>query len=113
MEKSEIAFLTLRPKILIAIFCQTSSSIGRGKTSKLNMNISVTNQHVEFNEIQQLVKFTAGLEVEVLVAISSCCILSDNRYTSSKVRLNKCVGFSLKRNYKRTSMLLSMLSYDR
>ena len=80
---------------------------------KINMNISVTNQHVEFNEIQQLVKFTAGLEVEVLVAISSCCILSDNRYTSSKVRLNKCVGFSLKRNYKRTSMLLSMLSYDR
>ena len=43
---------------------------------KINMNISVTNQHVEFNEIKQLVKFTAGVEVEVLVAISSFCILT-------------------------------------
>ena len=43
---------------------------------KINMNISVTNQHVEFNEIKQLVKFTAGVEVEVLVAISSFCFLN-------------------------------------
>ena len=51
------------------------------------MNISVTNQHVEFNEIKQLVKFTAGVEVEVLVAISSLCILTSGipivRYVES------------------------------
>ena len=43
------------------------------------MNISVTTNNVEFHDMKQLVKFkAAGTEVEVLVFISSLCILTTN-----------------------------------
>ena len=39
------------------------------------MNISVTTNKIEFHDSKQLVKFkAAGLEVQVLVLISSLCI---------------------------------------
>ena len=41
------------------------------------MNVSVTTLNVEFHYMKQLVKFkAAGIEVEVLVWISSLCILT-------------------------------------
>ena len=56
------------------------------------MNISVTTNNVEFHDIDQLLKFKSGIEVEMLVWISSFCILTTNiaivRY--AKIHLTHC-----------------------
>ena len=49
-----------------------------GKTPEINMTFSVTTNIVEFHDINQLLKFEAGMEVEMLVWISSFCILTTN-----------------------------------
>ena len=56
----------------------------------MNMNISVTSDNVEFSNIKQLIKFKAtSVEVEVLVWISSFCILITNiaiiKYVNNKL----------------------------
>ena len=59
-----------------------------GKTPEINMTFSVTTNIVEFHDINQLLKFKAGMEVEMLVWISSFCILATNIAIVKYVRLH-------------------------